>query len=236
MTFLEDHQIVNCYSHIIYTLLNYYAVCDNNLNVKKITFQLKLGCVHTLAHKHNKSTQWAYLKFGKNCTVLDEYKKILAELPSDRYINEKSTKYNKLDANLNINLKLLNILNRYDFKLYKINTFFSECSVINCTNSNIEIYHIKKNYKKIKNNDIIFIVDLKNEKIVGIDSILTFLNRKIIFFCKQHHCDFKHGKISKINLDFLTKVNIKIVKNKIIKKLFYKGITHINIKNYFFKN
>jgi len=131
MTFLEDHQIVKCYGQIINTLLNYYAPCDNSSNVKTIASQLKLGCIHTLAHKHNKSAQWVYLNFGKNCTVLDRYKKILAELPSDRFINEKSTKYKKLATKLNIHLELSNIFKKYSFRLYETNTLLSDYNVKN---------------------------------------------------------------------------------------------------------
>lgn len=123
MAFFKDHRIVRCYGQIIHTLLNYYAPCANSLNVKTIAFQLKLGCIRTLAHKHNKSTQWIYLNFGKNCTVLNGYKKILAELPSDRFINEKSTKYQKLATKLNINLELSNIFKKYNFRVYKTNIF-----------------------------------------------------------------------------------------------------------------
>jgi hypothetical protein len=142
MAFLEDHQIVNCYSQIIHTLLNYYAPCDNNLKVKTIAFQLRLGCIHTLAHKHNKSIQWIYLTFGKNCTVLDGYKKILAELPSDRFINEKLTKYKKLLAKLNINLELSNIFKKYNFRLYEVKNLLSDYKTNSCTNSNINIHNV----------------------------------------------------------------------------------------------
>ena len=212
IAFLENHQIVNCYEQLIYTLLNYYAVCDNNLNIKTLVFQLKLSCVYTLAHKHKKSAQWAYLKFGKNCTILNGNNEILAELPSDRFIYEKSTKYHKLETKLSINIELSNIFKKYNFALYTPKTFLLNCVVKDCTNCNIEIYHIKKLYKKIKTNDIISVVDTKGRKITGMDSILTFLNKKQIFLCKQHHYEFNHWKFSKINVDFFTKIYlIKII-------------------------
>ena len=92
IAFLENHEIVRCYSQIIESLLNYYAPSDNFSRIRAMASQLKLGCVYTIARKHNKGKHWVYLEFGKDCTILNEGK-MIAELPSDLFISSKSTKY-----------------------------------------------------------------------------------------------------------------------------------------------
>lgn len=117
---LEIHEIVKCYSQIIHALLNYYSLADNFSSVKRIVSQLKLSCVYTIAHKHNKTKHWVYLMYGRDCIIMeDKGQKVLAELPSDDYISQKSTKYKSLPINSTIWFEISEILKKYHFRLFK---------------------------------------------------------------------------------------------------------------------
>jgi Type II intron maturase len=222
---LETHEIVRGYSQIIHTLLNYYSPVDNFSSVKGIVSQLKLGCIYTLAHKHNKTKHWVYLTYGRDCTVMeDKSQKVLAELPSDNYISQKPEKYSNLCINSTIGFELSEILKKYQFRLYKSNAILSHCAVENCQNSDSEIYHLKKLHRKIEKDGRISILDLKNNKVKGIAAILSALNRKQLPLCRQHLVEFEKGQFTKINRLFLRKIyNTSIFDNQILEKLFNEG-------------
>lgn len=225
MAHLEPYEIVRCYSQIIHTLLNYYSPVDNFSSIKGIVSQLKLGCVYTLAHKHNKTKHWVYLTYGRDCVIIeDKDQKVLAELPSDNYISQKSTKYPNLPINNTIGFELSEILRKYQFRLYRSNAILSNCAVENCQNSDIEIHHIKKLHRKIEKNGRISILDLKGNRVKGIAAILSASNRKQLPLCRQHHVEFESGKFTKINSSFLKEIyNTSIFDNQILEKLFNEG-------------
>lgn len=224
---LENHEIVKCYSQIIHSLLNYYAPVDNFSNIKGLVYQLKQGCIYTIAHKHNKNKSWVYLNYGQNCTILDK-KKLLAELPNDNYISQKSTKYPESSFKNNIGLEIDEILKKYSFRLYKSTAILSECAVEGCTNSDIEIHHIQKLYRKKEKNGQISVLDVKGNRVKGIAAILTASNRKQIPLCRQHHLEFESGKFTKLNRSFLKEIyNTPIYHNQILQELYENGISDL---------
>ena len=225
---LENHEIVKCYSQIIHALLNYYAPVDNFSSIKGIVFQLKQGCVYTIAHKHNKNKSWVYLEYGQNCTILDGDQKLLAELPSENFISQKSTKYPKSSSKNSIGLELDEILRKYSFRLYKSKAILSECAVEGCTNSDIEIHHIQKLHRKKEKDGQISVLDLKGNRVKGIAAILTASNRKQIPLCRQHHLEFESGKFTKLDRSFLKEIyNTPIYHNQILQELYEKGTSDI---------
>lgn len=225
---LEDHEIVRCYSQLIHALLNYYAPVDNFSNVKAISSQLKQGCVYTIAYKHKKNKNWVYLNYSKECTVLDGEKKILAELPSDKDISQKSKKYPSTRIKNSIGLELDEILRKYSFRLYKSKALLSGCAVEGCTNSDIEIHHIRKLHRRKEKDGKISVLDLKGTRVKGIAAILTASNRKQIPLCRQHHHEFESGKFSKLDGSFLKEIyNTPIFDNSILQELYEKGVSNI---------
>jgi Type II intron maturase len=222
---LETYEIVRCYSQIIHALLNYYSPVDNFSSVKGIVSQLKLGCIYTLAHKHNKTKQWAYLTYGKDCIITeDTSQKVLAELPSDNYISQKSKKYSNLPINSIIGFGVSEILKKYQFRLYKSNAILSSCAIENCQNSDVEIYHVKKLQRKIEKDGRISILDFKGNSVRGITAILSASNRKQLPLCRQHYVEFESGQFTKMNSLFLKKIyNTSIFDNQILEKLFNDG-------------
>lgn len=209
-------------------LLNYYAPVDNFSSIKNIVFQLKQGCVYTIAHKHNKNKSWVYLEYGQNCTILDGDQKLLAELPSENFISQKPTKYSRSSSKNIISLELDEILSKYSFRLYQSKTILSECAVKGCTNSDIKIHSIQKLRRKKEKDGQISVFGLKGNRIKGIAAILTALNRKQIPLCRQHHLEFESGKFTKLDRSFLKEIyNIPIYSNQILQELYEKGKSDI---------
>ena len=144
MVYLENKEIVRCYSQIIQALLNYYRLANNFSVVKSVIFQLKLGCVYTLAYKHNKTKRWVFLEFGKNCTILHQDQKILAELPSTNRILQNEIKSFYLQKR--IFFELAEISRKFILRVYKSKFILGSCAVKGCVHFDIEFYYIKQNY------------------------------------------------------------------------------------------
>lgn len=92
MGYLEDFEIVKCYSQVIYSMLSYYGPVDNISSIRGLASQLKLGCLYTIARKHKKGKHWVYLKYGRDCGIRDAQHNVLTKLPSDQYIASSSSK------------------------------------------------------------------------------------------------------------------------------------------------
>jgi hypothetical protein len=154
----SDAEIIKAYSAIMYGLLSYYRAADNFSNIKSIIAHLRRSCLFTLARKHNKSKAWAYETYGDDVIVkIDENSSV--GLPSRNYVSRLSKEFLIYEPSLDFNLTT--IFNRYKHRLSVGKSYFSRCSVLGCTNTDIEIHHLKKLHRKVDNSGKVSILTRK---------------------------------------------------------------------------
>lgn len=88
--------------------------------------------------------------------------------------------------------------------------FSGKCAVNGCTNSDIEVHHVRALLRKREG----YIVESGKRRITGLSAIESSLARKQIPLCKKHHIAIHNGKISKEDID-LEYLNSKVEIRKI---------------------
>nr|YP_010338938.1 putative reverse transcriptase protein [Erythrolobus coxiae]UNJ19010.1 putative reverse transcriptase protein [Erythrolobus coxiae] len=66
---LNDGEIINAVSSVMFGLLNYYRPVDNFSKLKGLIEGLRRSCILTLAYKHKKSVHWAYQNYGSDVEI-----------------------------------------------------------------------------------------------------------------------------------------------------------------------
>jgi retron-type reverse transcriptase len=140
LSFLNDAEIITCYSQIMFGLLNYFRPADNFSKVKGIIESLRRSCCLTLAHKHKKSVFWAYNKYTENITLKTEGR--IFCLPSAEMISSMSTKFS-VDKSEFTPPDLDSIVRKFSFRDNIGGLMFSRCAVLGCPNTKVQIHHLK---------------------------------------------------------------------------------------------
>ena len=216
---LSDPEVISLYSNIMRGILRYYQCADNLSAVKSILEHLRKSCVLTLCRKHKKKTNWGYKTFGNNVS-LNWMDKTFA-LPSRSEIRNAPQTFftNQIDG-----FCLDKITNAYAFRNRKAELFFASCSVLNCTNTDIEIHHIKRLARKTTIDGTTTILNRKGVRISGIGAFLSVVNRKQLPFCSFHHRKFEKAEYSQLNLKYLKEtLNIPVPKEYNVEELINKG-------------
>jgi len=208
----SDAEIIKAYSAVMYGLLYYYRAADNFSKVKSIISHLRKSCILTLARKHKKNKSWAYETYGDDVSVKVEGSKIL-ELPTREFVSGLSKKFLVDDPTLSFNLT--DILNKHLIRLSIGKSYFVRCAVYGCTNSDIEIHHVKKLNRKVSNSGMVTVLNKKGKRVKGLPAILTAINRKQLPLCKKHHLEFETGKYSVLDDKYMSSLyNTKIPDSK----------------------
>lgn len=197
----DNYTIINYYNNIIMGLLNWFSGADNFSSVKGfITNIVWLSCLLTLQNKHKLATlQQVYLIFGNDISTAKLGGKTIKLISKETIGNFKS------GFNLGINTEPFNIDNLLNTSLTRSHglLFFEKCSIVECENKDIEIHHIQKLHRKVRENGKITILDKNNKPVKGIAAILSAINRKQLPLCKKHHLEFEKGIYSPLNESWL---------------------------------
>ena len=217
---LNDGEIINCYSHIMYGLINYYRPANNFIRVKGLIEGLRRSCCLTLAYKHKKPIPWAYKTYGEDIKV-DLPTGEIAALPSMLYITNLSSKF-VISEDYGFNLDT--IIKKYQFRDNLGAKMFSQCSVSKCLNKKIQIHHIRKLSRKNLGDGKYSITNKSGRKIQGLAALLSAMNRKQLPLCSKHHLEFEKGNFSDLDKEFLKNIyNTEVPDNEQLYKVFTTG-------------
>lgn len=82
--------------------------------------------------------------------------------------------------------------------------WFERCAVKDCSNTNIEIHHIRAlNRIRCSNGYLESVVNSKGRRVKGVTALMSAMNRKQLPLCKNHHVEFDNGKYSDIDTIYL---------------------------------
>lgn len=116
---LNENEIINYYSQIMHSLINYYCLVDNFVKVKKLLEGLRRSCCLTLAFKYKKPLIWVYTLYSKNVKIKLPNGKVLA-LPRVEFITNFGSKFlmlNNCSFNLNDIVKKFKFCDNFSFKM-----------------------------------------------------------------------------------------------------------------------
>jgi len=217
ITNLNDGEIINCYSQVIFGLINYYRPADNLVKVKGIIEGLRRSCCLTLAHKHKKPLMWAYTTYSEDIKV-DLPTGGSSALPSMSYIANLKPKF-LISEDCGFDLDI--ILKKYKFRDNLGAKMFSQCSVLGCSNTDIQIHHVRKLHRKHFGENKFTIVNKHGRRIQGFAALLSAINRKQLPLCSKHHSEFEKGNFSNLDRVFLKNLyNTEIPDNEHLRKVF----------------
>jgi hypothetical protein len=160
--------------------------------------------------------EWGYKTFGNNVSLNWMDKTFV--LPSRSEIRNAPQTFfaNQIDG-----FCLDKITNPHAFRNRKAELFLASCSILNCTNTDIEVHHVKRLACKITSDGITTIL---NRKGVRICAFLSAVNRKQLPFCSFHHRKFEKEEYLQLNLKYLKEtLNIPVPKEYNVEELINKG-------------
>ena len=195
----SDKTIIAWYASLARGLLTYYSCADNFYKVKSIAnYQVRWSMFHTLAKKHKMSLRELFSNYGQEFEQKNDLQGIF---PLKATI--ASTK--KAFLLKDISTKPLDALNQLYLK--KTQLSFTKCSVENCTNSDIEIHHVRALKTQVESGSL-SVQTIKGKRVSGWKAYMIAKNRKQIALCTHHHdmvhadkLIFKDNKIFDPNLN-----------------------------------
>ena len=195
---LSDVEIIKHYNSIMLGLLNWFSGADNFNAVKGIVQALRKSCALTLKAKHKyKTLHKVYTIYGLDIATSG------AALCSITSVLNKKKQFN---TNSNLGLKdhheLWQLIKRGRSRSHGL-SFFSCCAVKDCNNTDIEIHHIARLHRTVKNNRLRTVLDRKGRRVKGIQAIMTSVRRKQLPLCKTHHLEFEKGIFSELDYNRL---------------------------------
>lgn len=220
LSHLSDVEIIQCYSSLMNGLLNYYRPADNFTSVKSIAEGLRRSCALSLAIKHKKNLKWSYNTYGLDIkiTVGDR----TFSLPSIETLANMNKEF--LIGENTVGFNIDDLLTHYNSRLRKSGQMFSQCAVSGCTNSDIEIHHIRKLSRKVEKDGKISVLNRFGRRIKGSKALFSAMNRKQLPLCKMHHLLFEQGEFYDLDASFLNPIyNTKIPENDALRQVFTTG-------------
>ena len=198
---LSDVEIIKHYNSVMLGLLNWFSGADNLNAVKGMVQALRKSCALTLKAKHKyKTLHKVYTIYGLDIATTG------AALCSISYVLNKKKQFN---TNSNLGLKdhheLWQLIKKGRSRSHGL-SFFSCCAVKDCNNTNIEIHHMAKLHRTVKNNRLRTVLDRKGRRVGGIQAIMTSIRRKQLPLCKVHHFEFEKGVFSELDYNKLNNV------------------------------
>lgn len=217
LTNLNDGEIINCYSQIMHSLINYYRPADNLVKVKGLIECLRRSCCLTLAFKHKKPLVWVYTIYSEDIKIKLPTGNTSA-LPTMKFISDLAPKFSVSD---DCGFNLDDIIKKFKFRDNLGAKMFSQCSVLGCQHKDIQIHHERRLHRKKLREDKFTIVNKHGRKIQGLAALMSAINRKQLPLCTKHHIEFEKGVFSNLDKTFLKSIyNIEIPDNTHLHKVF----------------
>lgn len=193
--------IISHYTLVARSVLTFYRWAQNRDQLSKlINWHLRYSLLKTLAHKYSTSVFNIIARFSITPNVWLSSKNEAEELVLIvSYINslevitvKKKFSLSNFDKILKNCLKYRN-KNKIKTKVFKYLSLFPKCIIYNCCNLNVEMHHVRKLIRKLKNNAIKVKIN-KNKKFfltcnLDLSFLINSLIRKEIVFCSGHYFD-----------------------------------------------
>jgi len=200
----HDAAIIDFYKAKAKGLLEYYKPGNNFHELKKaLDYHMRYSLLHTLAAKHKKKVHEIKSSYGTTPALYIAGKdskepKVLAKYLTPAEINNTRKGYN-----LSLDPKILyyDELTRPITKLSLPKALFNACSVKGCTNTDIEIHHVRKLMRKVSGFIIQSVKSKTQRTKTPLQTVESSLTRKQIPLCKEHHQALHNGKIGREMLD-----------------------------------
>lgn len=198
-----EQEIISYYNSIMHGTLNWFSGADNFSRIKSIVESiLRVSCSLTLKRKFNMSSIRQVIEiYGRDISLKSDSgsaslvsKDKVAEFPNKFNLKPRSIKDERFEY--------YNLIDQARFKQHGL-SFLNKCSVEGCTNTDIEVHHIKKLHRKINSNGLITVVNRSGKRVSGLAGILTAINRKQLPLCRFHHLEFEKNKYSPLDLAVL---------------------------------
>jgi hypothetical protein len=178
-----DKTILRWYASLAWSLLTYYSCADNFYKIKSIVnYHVRWSMYHTLAKKHKMSLRKLFSTYGQEFEHKNDLQGIFP-LKSNIASTKKAFLLKKIPT------KPLDALNQ--LYLIKTQLSFNKCSVENCTNTDIEMYHTRKLKTQVEKSSF-SVRTTRGKKVSGWKTYMVSKNRKQIPLCKKHH-DILHA-------------------------------------------
>ena len=179
----QDGDIIKYFASLAHGLLSYYRCADNLGEVKDlIMHRVRSSLEATLSSKHKMSRGEFLEKYGDPISIHNPKGGRISFLSNMQVYNVK--KEFLLSAKPNPFLDLHKVTIRVTKSI--INQ--GECAVANCTNTDIEVHHIRQLYKRNEEGKGFTVISAgRAKRISGILANESALKRKQIPLCKQHH-------------------------------------------------
>jgi hypothetical protein len=169
--------------------LNYYKPASNFHVVKRLVdYHIRWSLIHTLAAKYSSKVHKIISKFGKTPKVVlvmeGNKERVLAQFLTPNDVNHRPRGF-LLSGDPSV---FKNNLYKPIVKFSTPTAFFTgKCAIIGCSNSNIEIYHVRA-LRWVRSG---FAPESTNSKSRNIEEESTrmesALNRKQIPLCEEHY-------------------------------------------------
>ena len=145
-----------------------------------------------MARKHKKDYSWALNVFTDSPYV--EYNGKKFSLPDKLFMTHFGQRFM---VNQNIDSVCEDSLyKKFCLRLYARSRLFSDCCVLGCDNTDIEIHRVRKLHRVLKKGKGISVLTTRGKRVSGLAAIMSALNRKYIPLCSKHHLEFEAGEFS----------------------------------------
>jgi hypothetical protein len=200
----HDISIIEYYKQKALGFLNYYKPAVNFHDVKKLVdYHMRWSLIHTLAGKHKKKVYQIISKYGKAPKIVLEGKdgkdRVLAAFLTHNDVNHRSRGFNKL-------FDPIIYWETLDKPIVKLSIpkvlFAGKCAIIGCTNTNIEVHHVRA-LQRVKHGYLVESIKSRNKSLRGSSKVESALNRKQIPLCREHHVQWPKLNKSQIDKSYL---------------------------------
>ena len=203
----HDISIIEHYKSKALGFLNYYRPAVNYHEVKKLVdYHLRWSLIHTLAGKHTTKVHQIISSYGKSPkVVLESNGKTheLASFPSPNEINHRTRGFTK-------SRDVYHYLEDLEKPLVKLSIpkalFAGRCAVSGCTNSDIEVHHVRA-LRRTKKGYLVESIKSGNKTLKRSAMVESALSRKQIPLCREHHKEWHMLSPRDIDNKYLQKPN-----------------------------
>jgi hypothetical protein len=205
----NEISIIEYYRQKALGFLNYYRPAVNFHEVKKLVdYHIRWSLIHTLAGKYKKKVHQIIGKYGKAPKIVLEDGSgkdlVLAAFLTHNDVNHRSRGFNKSFDPIvhfeSLDKPITKLLVPKDL-------FAKKCAVINCSNLDIEVHHVRA-LKRVKHG---YLVESKNKSLRGSSKIESALSCNQIPLCREHHAQWPKLNKSQIDISYITNVVEQVI-------------------------
>ena len=194
-----EQEIILYYNSIMHGTLNWFSGSDNFSKIKSIVESiLRISCSFTLKRKFNMSSIRQVIEiYGRDISLKSDSGS--ASLISKDKVAAFPNKFNLKPRRVSDErFEFYSLLDQARFKQHGL-SFLNKCSVEGCTNTDIEVHHMKKLHRIVNNKGLITVVNRSGKRVSGLAGILTAINRKQLPLCRMHHLEFEKQKFAPLD-------------------------------------